>query len=134
MDTTQRDRWRVRAAALVIFLLGAAAGTLAPRVYNGWLRQSSTQERSDRFAEMSERLQLSDDQKAQVQQIFGDTREQLRALRQDSDARVAEIRRLADERLQKVLTPEQWQRFQQARDEARARRGRGGRGGRSTSN
>jgi Spy/CpxP family protein refolding chaperone len=135
MDTTQRDKWRVRAAALVIFLLGAAAGTLAPRVYNGWLRQRPAQQRVDRFAEMSERLQLSDEQKTQVQQIFGDTREQLRALRQDSDARVAEIRRQADERLQKVLTPEQWQRFQQARDEMRERHGHGGgRGGRSTSN
>ncbi|MDT7603822.1 MAG: motif family protein [Acidobacteriota bacterium] len=126
MDTNTRNKWQVRAAALVIFLLGAAAGTLAPRVYYGWLREKPAQERSDRFAEMSDRLQLSDDQKAQVQQIFGDTREQLRSLRKDSAARVTEIRRQADERLQKVLTPEQWQRFQQVKEEMRHnRRGRG---------
>jgi Spy/CpxP family protein refolding chaperone len=40
---------------------------------------------------------------------------------------VTEIRRQADEHLQKVLTPEQWQQFQQMRDEMRVkgRRGRG---------
>ena len=125
METTRRDKWRVRSAALVIFLLGAAAGTLAPRVYYGWLGQRPARERSDRFAEMSERLQLSADQQAQVQQIFGDTREQLRAMRKDSDARVTEIRRQADERLRKILTPDQWQRFQQVKEEMHNRRGRG---------
>jgi hypothetical protein len=31
-----------------------------------------------------------------------------------------------DQRLQQILTPDQWQRSQQIRDEMRARRGRGG--------
>ena len=34
-----------------------------------------------------------------------------------------EIRRQADGRLQTVLTPEQWQKFQRMRDEMRQRRG-----------
>ncbi len=72
-----------------------------------------------------DRLQLSDEQKPQVRQIFGDTRDQLEALRKESEPRVADIRRQADERLQKVLTPEQWQRFEQVREEMRQRRGRG---------
>ncbi len=40
-------------------------------------------------------------------------------------------RLLESERLQKVLTPEQWQRWQQLKNEMdrRGRRGRGGRGG-----
>ena len=38
--------------------------------------------------------------------------------------RVTEIRRQADEQLQKTLTPEQWQQFQQMRDEMRGRGGR----------
>lgn len=127
MDTTSRDKWQVRAAALVIFLLGAAAGMLAPHAYHGWLMREASQSRAN-VHDVLERLQLNADQKAQVQQIFNDTHEQLRALRRDSESRVAEIRQQADARLQKVLTPEQWQRFQQEREEMHAQR-RHGRGG-----
>jgi Spy/CpxP family protein refolding chaperone len=81
----------------------------------------------DRFDQMSQRLNLNSDQKTKVQQIFADTREQLSALRKESEPRVEQIRGQADERLKQVLTPEQWQQFQKIRDEGRARRG--GRGG-----
>ncbi|HET9788302.1 MAG TPA: hypothetical protein VFP47_14290, partial [Pyrinomonadaceae bacterium] len=81
----------------------------------------------DRFEQMAERLQLSGDQKTKVQEIFTDTREQLRAVRRESEPKMDEIRRHADGRLQTVLTPEQWQQFQNLRDEMRQRRG--GRGG-----
>jgi len=37
----------------------------------------------------------------------------------------AAVRQQADERLQKVLTPEQWKQFQQERDEMRSRERRG---------
>jgi Spy/CpxP family protein refolding chaperone len=73
--------------------------------------------------QLSQRLDLNDDQKAKVQQIFSDTREQLRALHRESEPRVNDIRRQADERLQQVLTPDQWQKFQKIRAEARDRRG-----------
>ena len=62
-----------------------------------------------------------------MQEILGDTREQLRAARQEMEPRMSEIRRQADGRLQTVLTPEQWQKFQRMREE-RQRRGRGPRG------
>src|SRR5438128_12164152 len=81
----------------------------------------------DRFEQLATRLQLNADQKAKVQQIFGDTRQQLQALRKESEPRVNEIRQQADQRLQQTLTPEQWQRFQQMRDEMRSRRDRCGR-------
>ncbi len=73
---------------------------------------------------MIDRLQLNNDQKTQVQQIFNDTRAQLQALRKDADPRVAVIRQQTDEKLQKVLTPDQWKQFQQMRDERR-NKGRG---------
>ena len=123
MNNVSKNRWQVRAAALIIFVLGFAAGILALNVYRGLARV----ERRDRFEQMSEQLQLTDDQKPKVQQIFSDTREQLRALRRESEPKVTEIRRQADGRLQTVLTPEQWQKFQTIRDEFRPRRG--GRGG-----
>ena len=127
MDRAKKNSWLVRAAALVIFLLGFAAGTLAPSAYRAWTRERVDGRGRDGIERMSERLQLTPEQKAQVQQIFGETRTQLEALRKESEPRFEEIRRQADERLQKVLTPEQWQQFQQSRDEGRRRGGRRGR-------
>ena len=120
MDNVTRNRWQVRVAALLIFLLGFGAGVLALNIYRSWPGGGPGD--FDRFAS---RLELNDDQKTKVQQIFNDTREQLRALRQESQPRVNEIRKQADDRLQLVLTPEQWQQFQKIRQERQQRRGRG---------
>ena len=122
MNNIVKNRWQVRVAAVIIFVLGFTAGILALNVYRGLVRADGR----DRFEQMSERLNLNTDQKTKVQQIFGDTREQLRALRKESEPRVNEIRRQADERLQQVLTDEQWKQFQTLRQEGRERRGRGG--------
>jgi len=70
---------------------------------------------------MLDRLQLNSDQKTQVQQIFSDARAQLQAVRKDADPRVTGIRQQTDEKLQKVLTPEQWKQFQQMRSEMRSK-------------
>jgi len=125
MDNVTKNRWQVRVAAVIIFMLGVTAGILALNVYRGWARGGGPGNRMD---ELSERLQLTADQKLRVQEIFNDTREQLRAVRHETEPRMEEIRHQADGRLQTVLTPEQWQQFQRLRDE-RGRRGRGGRGG-----
>ena len=122
MNNVSKNRWQVRIAALIIFVLGFAAGLLAMNVYRSWARNAPR----DRFEQMAERLQLSDEQKVRVQEIFSDTREQLRAVRRESEPKMDEIRRQADGRLQTVLTPEQWQKFQSVRDDMRSRRGRGG--------
>ncbi len=121
------NKWKVRTAALVIFVLGFAAGALGLNAYRSWARTGGPASRQDRFEQMAERLKFSSEQKTQVQQILGDTREQLQGLRKESEPRVKEIRRQADERLQKVLTPEQWQQFHQMRQEMKGRRGRGAR-------
>ncbi|HEY0098130.1 MAG TPA: periplasmic heavy metal sensor, partial [Pyrinomonadaceae bacterium] len=128
MDMNSKNRWQVRAAALLIFLLGFTAGALALNAYRAWSRGDAGERRQDRFEQMSERLKLNDEQKSQVQKILGDTREQLQGLRKEAEPRVTEIRRQADEQLQKTLTPEQWQQFQQMRDEMRGRGGRRRRG------
>lgn len=121
MNNISKNRWQVRIATAIIFVLGFAAGMLALNVYRGLTRGGG----GNRFEEMSERLKLTADQKIKVQEILADSREQLRAVRKESEPKVAEIRRQADGRLQTVLTPEQWQQFQSIRDE-RPRRGRGG--------
>ena len=132
MDKIGKSSWQVRVAALLIFVLGFAAGALALNAYRTWVHHSGvtasgSDNVNDHFNQMIDRLQLNSDQRTQVQQIFGDTRAQLQALRKESEPRVAEIRRQADERLQKVLTPEQWQQFQQMRDDMRRRGGHHGR-------
>jgi Spy/CpxP family protein refolding chaperone len=119
MNNVTRNRWQVRVAAVIIFVLGFTAGILALNVYRGVVRGGGP---GNRFDALSERLNLTTDQKTKVQQIFSDTREQLRAVRQETEPRMAEIRRQADGRLQTVLTPDQWQQFQKLRDE-RDRRG-----------
>jgi Spy/CpxP family protein refolding chaperone len=124
MDITNKSKWQVRVAAILIFLLGLAAGALALNAYKRWSRTEAFHQ--NRFEKMLDTLQLSADQKAQVHQILAETRGQLQALRKESEPRVEEIRRQADERLQKVLTPDQWKQFQQERDKmhSRGRRGR----------
>ena len=123
MNITTKNRWQVRVIAAIIFALGFTTGILAVNLYRSLARNVTPH---DRFEQLSDRLKLNVDQKTKVQQIFGDTREQLKALRKDSEPKVADIRRQADEKLQQVLTPEQWKQFQAMRDEVRQRRGRGG--------
>jgi len=125
MTNIVRNKWQVRIAAVLLFVLGFAAGILALNVYRGWARARAN--RQDRFEQMSARLQLNDDQKTKVRQVFGETREQLRGIRKESEPRMNDIRKQTDQRLQQILTPDQWQRFQQLRDEMRGRRGRDGR-------
>lgn len=125
MENKTRNKWQVRGAAVLIFVLGFVAGVLALNVYRGVARNRGPE---DRFEQLSTRLQLNADQKTKVKQIFGDTRQNLQSLRKESEPRVNEIRQQADQRLQQVLNPDQWQKFQQMRNEMRGRRGRGGAG------
>lgn len=120
MDKPAKSKWQVRIAAVLIFILGFVAGGLALNAYRAWARNRPS---ADRMEQMATRLQLNADQKTKVQQIFSDTRQQLQNPRKESEPRVNEIRQQADQRLQQVLTPEQWQKFQQIRSEARSRPG-----------
>ena len=128
MNISTKSKWQVRLAAVLIFVIGFAGGALAFNAYQKWTRSREFRggDRAVRFEAMLDRLQLSNDQKTQVKQILDETRQQLGALRKESEPRFDAIRQQADERLQKVLSPEQWQQFQQERESMRGRRrGRG---------
>jgi Spy/CpxP family protein refolding chaperone len=122
MNIVNKNRWQVRIAAAIIFVLGFVAGILALNVYRGLARTGG--QPGNRVEMLAERLQLTEEQKTRVQEIFNDTREQVRAVRRESEPKMDEIRRQADGRLQTVLTQEQWQKFQTVREEFRPRRGR----------
>ncbi|MEK6279783.1 MAG: hypothetical protein AABN95_05465 [Acidobacteriota bacterium] len=125
MDTNRKSKWQVRLAVLLVFVLGCLAGALALNTYQKWSRSRSQGTRQQRFEKMLDRLQLSNEQKTQVQQILSETREQLQAHRRESEPRFDAIRQQADERLQKVLNADQWRQFQQERDANRSRGRRG---------
>jgi Spy/CpxP family protein refolding chaperone len=125
MNNVARNKWPARGFAVVIFILGFTSGILALNAIH-WARGRRPTAPADRIEQLATRLQLNADQKTKVQQIFGDARQQLQALRKESEPRVNDIRQQTDQQLQQVLTPDQWQKFQQVRDEMKARRGPGG--------
>ena len=134
MNINSKSKWQVRIAALLIFVIGFAGGALAFNAYQKWSRTRDPRggDRAARFEAMLDRLQLSNEQETQVKQILDETRQQLDGLRKESEPRFDAIRQQADERLQKVLSAEQWKQFQQERDamRGRGRRGRGREGNR----
>ena len=122
MNNVAQNKWPARGFAVVIFVLGFTSGILALNAIH-WARARRPSAPSDRIEQLATRLQLNADQKTKVRQIFGDAQQQLQALRKESEPRVNDIRQQTDQKLQQVLTPDQWQKFQQVRNEVRGRRG-----------
>ena len=121
MNVESKNRWQIRLATLSIFLLGFVAGAFALNAYyllSGAAKQPTKQQRYD---EAFNRLGLNETQKTEVQRIVGETREKIQRLRQEDEPRLQEIRVQNDEQLQRILTPEQWQEFQKAREEIRGK-------------
>lgn len=119
MNAESKGKWQIRLATLSIFLLGFLAGAFALNAYYLWFGGGRQASRQEKFQEVFNNLDLNETQKADVQKIFGETREKIQKMRQDSEPRFQEIRAQSDEQLQKILTPEQWQKFQQERDKMR---------------
>ena len=112
MDSNTRNKWQVRLAVMILFVVGFLAGGLAMNIYrarHGFPRAGGR----GGFEQMLDRLDLTADQRTQVNGIFEDARKQLTDLRRESEPKFREVRQNTDERLQTVLTPEQWERFQQ---------------------
>jgi Spy/CpxP family protein refolding chaperone len=122
METKARTRWQIRLAALTIFLIGFLAGALAMNFYRSRQVFPSSPNMRGRFDRVFDQLDLTPDQKDRVREIFDDARSQLAEIRKASEPKSREVRKHTDERLQAVLTPEQWQRFQQMMEENRGRR------------
>jgi Spy/CpxP family protein refolding chaperone len=134
MDKITKDRWRVTAAALAVFGLGLIAGALIVNLYHA--RYASPRRGWEPAAfgprNLVERLSLSDQQASEVETILGEARKQLMEVRKQSEPQVRQIRSQTDERLKQVLTEEQWEQFQQLKNEMRERH-RGPRRGRPRS-
>jgi len=112
MNTENKSKWQIRLATLSIFLLGALAGAFALNAYNLWFSHPPQPlTRAERLQKLARQLDLDEGQTTQVQQIFGDTREKMKVLRDEDEPRVQEIRGEMDGKLQKVLSGDQWEKF-----------------------
>ena len=126
MENTSKNKWQVRLAAVTLFALGVIAGALIVNLYYSRFSPASNRRPEARFfrvEDMKEQLHLTPEQATEVEKIFADTRAQLQELRKQSEPKFGEIRKQTDERLQQVLTPEQWQQFQSLKNEMRERHG-----------
>lgn len=120
INIESKSKWQIRFATLGIFVLGFVAGAFALNSYQLWFsaaRQQPTKQ--EKYEEAFRSLGLTDAQKTDVQRIVDETRVNIQKIRLETDPRIIEIRNQNDEQLQKVLTPEQWQKFQLEREKIR---------------
>jgi hypothetical protein len=125
MENNGKAQWRIRAAVVGVFLLGCLAGALAMNVYRGQFSRSFREPRGERFGQMLDRLNLTAEQRTQVELIIKESRSQLLDMRRQSAPRYKEIRKQTDDKLQAILSLQQWQQWQQMTREMRGRRNRG---------
>ena len=124
METASKSKWQVRIATVALFALGFVAGALALNAYRTYHpARAQEDDRGKIFEKALDGLNLSSDQRARVDQVLADTRSQLRDLRKESQPKFMQVREQTRQRLQEVLTPDQWQQFQEATKQARGDRG-----------
>ena len=118
MQAAKSKRWRIMGAVTLLFGLGFLAGALSMNLY----RRHETRPgfRREDFEQALKQLNLNADQQTKVDAILADTRNQLKDVRKEESPRVSDIRKKARERLQSVLTPEQWRQLQEKMKSARS--------------
>lgn len=119
MNVENKNKWQIRLATLSIFILGFAAGAFAFNAYHLWFGAAKQPTKQERYEEAFNQLNLNETQKAEVQKLVGEVREKVQLVRQESEPRLQEIRSQHDEKLQRVLTSEQWRNFQKLREKIR---------------
>jgi Spy/CpxP family protein refolding chaperone len=119
MNIESKSKWQLRFATLSIFAIGFVAGVLALNAFNLWFGNGNRQSRREKYEAMFSELGLNENQKTDVERIFGETRENIQKMRQESEPRIQEIRARNDEKLRNVLTPEQWEAFEKEREKIR---------------
>lgn len=117
-------RRAIVAAGLGLALVGLVALTAQARGPGTWGREASP----DRaVARMTEQLDLTAEQQAEVRQIFAETFEKRREIREEARRKAEALREETDARLSGTLTPEQMTKLRSLREERRDRRRDGGR-------
>lgn len=119
IDNEKKNVWKIRFVVMLVFFLGTVAGVVGSYTYEAYFPAAKQQTRREKYEEAFNRLGMTEAQRTEVDQIISDLRQKLVQLRQDAEPKVQEIRAESDARLQRVLTPEQWQQFQAEREQIR---------------
>jgi len=119
INIESKSKWQIRLATIGIFILGTIAGAFALNAYYLWFAAAKQPTKQEKFEEAFKKLGLTETQKVEVQKVVNETREKVQNIRQETDPRILELREQNDARLQKILTSEQWQQFQQEREKIR---------------
>ena len=121
MEPISKNKWQIRLAALIIFALGFIAGGLSLNLYYAKFSAASPRGNHQKFERMIESLNLSSDQKTEVDKIMSDARAQFKDAHKETAPKFAQIREQLHEHMKAVLTPEQWQKFEQMGKEMKER-------------
>jgi Spy/CpxP family protein refolding chaperone len=117
-----RSRWQVMAAALCVFVLGFLAGAFSLHLFLAHHRPPPDQ-RGPAIVRIIDSLNLTPEQKTQVEVIFSDIKSQLKDVRKETQPRVDDIRSKGRARLQVVLTPDQWKELEDREKAEAAKQG-----------
>jgi len=121
MESNGRRRWSIRAAAAALFLLGCLAGALSMNIYRAHFSRFPRETRGERFEQILDSLNLTAEQRTQVKEVITDSRSQIMDVRRQSEPRYKEIRQQTEEKLQTVLTSQQWHQWQMMTRDIRER-------------
>ncbi|MBA2733840.1 MAG: hypothetical protein H0U54_13220 [Acidobacteria bacterium] len=122
-------RLKIWLVVVGVFVLGCATGVALDSLYRlragGNDRHERGGRRGDVFEKMKSNLNLTDQQGTEIRAIIEQSREEYRALRNETSPRFDEVRMRARARIRALLNPEQQQRFDAETAERDARRGEG---------
>lgn len=118
--------WKIIGGLALLFALGGICGAALTGPRAGWTRfgkQRLTDTWSERwFAQMSERLELRDDQQQALRPMVAQLQQQLRELQQQTAARAGEIVRQNGKQMWEVLDEAQRAKYHQLQDEQKLHR------------
>ena len=120
METNSKRKWQIRGAVAVIFLLGFLAGALVLNIYHKG--RSPLPRGPGRYEQVINSLNLTPEQKTQVEQIMSEARARMIEIRKQSEPQIGLVRQETDDRLKAALTPEQWAQWRRMTGEMRRRR------------
>ncbi|HWR17600.1 MAG TPA: hypothetical protein VN577_22415 [Terriglobales bacterium] len=118
----------MRSVVPVIVLIGLLVGTI-PTFAQGRLgRRGNMPAAEDRLKNLSEKLQLSDDQKAKIKPILEDEASQLQQIKKDGSksrqekvSKAREIHQAHMDKIRPILTDDQQKKLDEMREEAKER-------------
>jgi hypothetical protein len=116
MNSEKKSIFQIRLIAVSIFVFGVITGVGGLYSYQSIFSPAAQPTMREKYQEAFSKLDMTTEQRTEVQKIVGQLKEKLSALRAEAQPKVQEIRAESDAKLQKVLTPDQWEKFRAERE------------------